>query len=469
MNVEAGVEMAWPLEPDDERVEAMGRDVLARIARFAADVTSVPRESHADGLIERMHRPPAEEPGDLTDLLDVFQSAAEQALDTAGPGYLAYFPAGGLFSSAFAELLAQVYNRYTAVADLSPALVAMEHGMVRWFCDRFGLPAGSTGLVTTGGSMATLTAVVAARDDRLGGPSPDGTVYVTTETHFSVARAARITGIPADRVRVVPTRGLRMDPVAAAELIAADRARNLRPFLLVGSAGTTSSGTVDPLGDLAGLARDEGLWFQVDAAYGGGFQLTERGRVRLSGVERADSIALDPHKALFLQYGTGLLLVRDGRTLAAAFADGGDYVQDVGAVDGLPDYGFLGPELTREFRGFRLWLPLHLHGIGAFRAMLDEKLDMAELAYHRLAADPRFEVLAQPDLTVLNFRLRAGEGPTRRLLERINSTGRIFLSSTRITGEFHLRLNASNHRTRPAHLRAALDLITAGAAEVPPQ
>jgi aromatic-L-amino-acid decarboxylase len=335
---------------------------------------------------------------------------------------------------------------------------------MRWFCDLFGLPETSTGLVTTGGSMATLTALVAARDDRLDGSPRDGTVYVTAQTHFCVARAARIAGIPAEHVRVVPTRGLRMDPAAAADMIEADRARHLRPFLLVGTAGTTSSGTVDPLATLAGIARAEGLWFHVDAAYGGGFQLTSRGRACFGGIEQADSIVLDPHKALFLQYGTGLLLVRHRRTLAAAFTDRGDYVQDIQSVDGLPDYGFLGPELTREFRGARLWLPLHLHGVAAFRDMLDEKLDLADLAYQRLTADGRFDVPWPPDLTVLNFRLRAGSraagGPTRRLLDRVNATRRAFLSSTRIDGEWYLRLNASSHRTRAKHLHATLDLLT---------
>lgn len=452
------------LEPDRELVDALGQEVLTRIADFAATVSEPKPARAADpDLVQRMLRPPPERPGELPGLLDAFQAAAEQALDTAGPGYLAYFPAGGLVSSAFAELLAQTYNRFTAVADLAPALVAMESSVLRWLCDQFRLPPGSIGLPTTGGSMATLTAVVAARHDRLGDAFAEGTVYVTEHTHFCVERAARIAGLPARHVRVVPTRGLRMDPSAAADLIAEDRARGLRPFLMVATGGTTSSGTVDPLDRLAELTHREGLWLHVDAAYGGGFQLTERGRERLAGIERADSIVIDPHKSLFLQYGTGVLLMRDARTLAAAFSGGGDYVQDVQPVGGLPDYGFLGPELTREFRGLRLWLPLHLHGVAAFRAMLDEKLDLAELAYQQLAAHPRVEVPWHPDLTVVNFRLEGDDERSRDLLDRINASGRFFLSSTRIDGRFYLRLNATNHRTRASHLRDALSLIAAAA------
>lgn len=450
-----------PLEPDRHAIEAMGRAVMVRIAEFVESVTRAPasRFGAAEPSVEEMLRPPPEGPGELDALLDVFESAARQGVDTAAPGYLAYFPAGGLVSSALAELLAQIYNRFTGVAELAPALVAMEHGVLRWLCDQFTLPPGSGGLTTTGGSMATLAALVAARHDRLGDGIGDGTIYVTEHTHFCVERAARIAGLPAERVRIVPAEGLRMDPAAAQRMIRADRVRGLRPFLLVGTAGTTSTGTIDPLPGLAALARTENLWFHVDAAYGGGFQLTERGRERLAGIEHADSIVFDPHKSLFLQYGTGVLLVRDAGALAAAHRGGGHYVQDVGTVRDLPDYGYLGPELTREFRGLRLWLPLHLHGVDAFRAALNAKLDLARHAWRELAADPLFEVPWEPDLTVVTFRLRGDDERNHRFLERINATGRIFLSSTRVADRFLLRLNPTNHRTGAGDVRDALDLI----------
>jgi aromatic-L-amino-acid decarboxylase len=189
------------------------------------------------------------------------------------------------------------------------------------------------------------------------------------------------------------------------------------------------------------------------------FQLTARGSERLAGIERADSIAVDPHKSLFVQYGTGVLLVRDPIALQAAHSGGGDYLQDLGTTAGLPDYGHVGPELTREFRGLRLWLPLHLHGVAAFRAALDEKLDLADLAYRQLAMDARFEVPGPPDLTVVIFRLRGDDEPNRRLLERINGTGRIFLSTTRVEGRYFLRLNPTSHRTHATHVHEAIALI----------
>ncbi|MEU6780296.1 aminotransferase class V-fold PLP-dependent enzyme [Nonomuraea angiospora] len=451
-------ESALPLELDRSAVARLGRQAVDFLADWVAELDSAPASDYGqvDRLATALLRPPADGPGDFGALLETFRQAAGQGVNTAGPGYLAYFPAGGLVTAALAELLAQAANRFTGVAQMSPALVAMEHGVLTWFCDRFGLPAGAGGLVTTGGSPATLSALLAARHGR-----PDGgTLYVTEHTHYCVAKAARIAGLPPERIRVVPaTADLRMDVAAAARMIADDRAAGLRPFLLVGTAGTTSSGTVDPLPELGELARREGLWFHVDAAYGGGFQLTERGRTRLAGIEAADSIVLDPHKSLFLPYGTGLLLVRDQAVLHAAHAADGRYLQDLRALDGLPDYGHLGVELTREFRGLRLWLPLHLHGVDAFERELDEKLDLAGHVHRRLAEDPRFEVPWRPDLTVVLFRLRGTDERNRRLLADVNDTRRVFLSSTTVDGRFFLRLCVLSFRTHADRVEEALGII----------
>ncbi|MEV0231009.1 aminotransferase class V-fold PLP-dependent enzyme [Nonomuraea sp. NPDC050786] len=463
-------ERALPLDLDPSAIARLGRHAVDFLADWVRELDSAPASDYeqAERLTTALRRPPGDGPGDFGALLELFREAAAQGVDTAGPGYLAYFPAGGLVTAALAELLAQTVNRFTGVAQVAPALVAMEHGVLTWFCDRFGLPPGAGGLVTTGGSVGTLSALLAARqalgDATLGG----GTIYVTEHTHYCVAKAARIAGLPAERIRTVPaTADLRMDVPSAAAMIAADRAAGLRPFLLVGTAGTTSSGTVDPLPELGELARREGLWFHVDAAYGGGFQLTERGRARLAGIEMADSIVLDPHKSLFLPYGTGLLLVRDPHVLHAAHAADGRYLQDLSPMGDLPDFGHLGVELTREFRGLRLWLPLHLHGVRAFERELDEKLDLTADLHRRLAQDPRFELPWQPDLTVVLFRLRGTDERNRRFLAEINATRRVYLSSTTIDGRFYLRLCVLSFRTHADRVEEALGIIrTAASREV---
>lgn len=347
----------YPLEPDRDEMLAMGRQTVETVADFVEGLPKALADGGglSDALQTELLAPPGEAPKPLGGLLDQWRTAAAHAVETAGPSYLAYIPGGGLFTAALAELLAQGFNRYTGVSGLAPGPVALEHGVLRWMCDVFGLPAGSGGITTTGGSLATLAALVAAREDRLGDEFSDGTLYVTAHTHGCVAKAARIAGFRAERIRTVPTTAeRRMDWSAAERMIAADRAAGLRPFALVGTAGTTDTGTTDDLPELGGLARREGLWFHVDGAYGGFFQLTERGRQRLTGIETADSIVLDPHKGMFLPYGTGVLLTRDVATLRAPFASRGQYLQDLDEDGGLPDFADLSPELTRDFRGLRL-------------------------------------------------------------------------------------------------------------------
>ena len=460
----------YPLEPDRRAMDDMGRRALALIADFVGGLPDAPAGNVHDigPRLPEYLLPPGEGPGDLGDLLDRFGEAAAVAVETAGPRYMAYVGGGGLYTSALAEMVARAFNRYTTLSSFAPALVALEESVLRWLCRQFGLPGTAGGVTTTGGSLATLVAVVAARHDRLGDDFAAGTLYVTAHTHRCVAKAARLAGLPPAAVRTVPTTpDLRMDPEAAAEMISRDRARGLRPFLLVASAGTTSTGAVDPIEELAQLAQSERLWNHVDAAYGGFFQLTERGRARFAGIEHADSVVLDPHKGLFLPHGTGILLVRNPAAVGAAHAVDGAYLQDLDADRPLPDYAELGPELTRDYRGLRIWLPLHLHGVGAFRQALDEKLDLAAWAYRELGADPALELPWEPDLSIVPFRLRgddSADGDNQRLLERIHATRRLYLSSTRIDGRQLLRLCIISHRTHRPDVEDAVGIIRAAVA-----
>lgn len=451
------------LDPDErtmtEWFEAAGRFVTSFVGGLDDAPANGPDLPVA--LARRLGRPPPAGPGRFDDLLDTFAKAATHAMGTAGPRFFAYVPGGGLVSSAVAEMLARAVNRQTAVAWAAPGLVTMEQGVLRWLCSEFGLPAGSAGLITTGASMGTLAALVAARHQHLGDDFGDGALYVTDHTHFCVAKAARIAGLR--HVRVVPTTAdLIMDVPAAARMIAEDRAAGLRPFLVVGTAGTTAAGTVDPLGDLAVLAHREDLWLHVDGAYGGFFQLTRRGRDLFTGIAAADSITLDPHKGLFLPYGTGVLLVRDPSTLRAAHAEEGPYLRaDEGA---LPNYGDLGPELTREFRGLRLWLPLHLHGVDAFRAALDEMLDLAAHAHDALRRTPGIDAPWHPQLSTTVFRDVAGNSATRRLLDQVHASNTVSLSSTTIGHQLLIRMCVLSHRSHQTHVDDAIDLIRAAAA-----
>lgn len=448
---------------DAPGLDAMLPPVHAALHEFLAGLEGACADGRREADLEPFRTPPATGPTPLTELLRTVRDAAALAVETAGPRYFGYIPGGGLPSSAVGELLGRVLNRYTGLADLAPGLVALEDGVLRWLASVFGLPAGANGLLTTGGSQAVLAAVLAARERHLAERDLSrGRIYLSDQAHHSVGKAARIVGLGRSAVRLLPTTdGRRIDPAAVRAAIREDRAAGLVPFLIVGTAGTTNAGAVDPLGELAHVAAEEDLWFHVDGCYGGFFQLTERGRARLFGIDRADSITLDPHKSLFLPYGTGVLLVRDPGTLAAAVADdeGGAYLQDIQHT-ALPDYAHLGPELTREHRGLRLWLPLHLHGVDAFRAALDEKLDLAEHTHRRLAEHPALEALEPPELSTTVFRVHGPDKENRALLDRINATGRIFCSSTHLDGRLTLRLCVLSHRTHRSHVDTAIEIIT---------
>jgi aromatic-L-amino-acid decarboxylase len=465
--------------PEDRTLELTGealrRLIHAAAERVVAHVDSLPAQPSADvqggaalarSLAETMPETgtPAEE---LLDLL--FERVVPKSFNTAGPGYLAYIPGGGLPQSAVADLVSDATNRYVGVFAAAPGLAQLESNVVRWFCDIAGLPAEARGILTSGGSLATFSALVAARRDRLPEDFLSGTIYVSDQTHHAVQKAAILAGFPEDRVREIAVDErfrIRLDTLASA--IAADRSSGRTPFLLVGNAGTTNTGAVDDLPALADLAARESLWFHVDAAYGGFFLLTEDGRRILRGIERADSIVLDPHKGLFLPYGTGALLVRNGETLKRAHALSAEYMPSMQEDEDLTDFNLLSPELSRDFRGLRIWLPIRMHGIGPFRRNLEEKLALARWAADRLREIPEIEIVAEPQLSILAFRrVRPGaDGPdldreNRRLLERINARKRVYLTGTVVGGRFAIRICVLSFRTHRERMEMALEDIRA--------
>jgi aromatic-L-amino-acid decarboxylase len=312
--------------------------------------------------------------------------------------------------------------------------------------------------------MANFTALVTARRERLPKDFLSGTLYASDQVHHSVIKAALLAGFPEENVRAIPVdRHFRITLDALRSHIKADRKQGLSPFFLVASAGTTNTGAIDDLAALADVAREERLWLHVDAAYGGFFMLTERGQKAMRGMDRADSVTLDPHKALFLPYGTGSLLVRDGGALRRAHTVHADYMPPMQADPDLVDFCLYSPELSRDFRGLRVWLPFKLHGSGAFRRSLDEKLDLAEWVTGELRQIPGMEIVAAPQLSLVAFRLaKAGLDPAqwndlnRRLLEKVNARQRVFLTGTTLGGRYVLRICVLSFRTHVDRLRIAV-------------
>jgi aromatic-L-amino-acid decarboxylase len=467
----------FPLEPSGAEMRALLDAALERVLAHVeslADQPSVDVEGAAE-LARSLVEPLPEEGVAQEDLLGLlFDRAIPKSFNTAGPGYLAYIPGGGLFESAVADLIATAVNRYVTVWQAAPALAQIEANVVAWFAGLLRYGDSARGVLTSGGSLANLAAVVTARREKLPADFLRGTIYVSDQVHHSVQKAAEVAGFPAANVRTVPSdEAFRIRVEVAREAVRRDRAAGFRPFLLVGSAGTTNTGAVDDLAAMAALAREEDLWFHVDGAYGGFFVLTDRGRHALRGIEQSDSATLDPHKTLFLPYGTGSLIVRDGEALRRAHSSQADYLPVRQSDPGRVDFCELSPELSREFRGLRVWLPVRLHGIRAFREQLDEKLDLALYAADKLRGMEEVEILAEPQLSTLAFRARpprtddAGlDDLNHRLLERINARRRIYLSGTRLRECFAIRICVVSFRTHRDRLDEGLDDIRASVAEV---
>lgn len=460
-----------PLDPSPDDMRAMGDAAVAYLIDFIRGLDAAPADA-TDGALElarELREHPPEMGEAFAPLFENVQRAVAHTFEYAGPGYLAYIPGGGLYTAALADFLAQGVNRYVGLWMPSPAAVQLEENVTRWLCDLFAFPDGAQGVLLSGGSMANLSAMVTARHARLGEDFGDGTYYVSEQAHASITKAATIAGFSRRNVRIVPTDAeLRMDPDALREAIRADRGNGMRPFLVAPSAGTTNTGAIDPLDAIADIAQDEGLWMHVDAAYGGFFHLTERGAAMFHGITRADSVTLDPHKGLFLPYGTGALVVRDGEALRDAHHEGAAYLQDLQPAGELPNYAESSPELSRDFRGLRVWMPLKLHGVSAFREALDEKLDLTAHLAGALRDEPLVDLCWEPQLTVVPFRLAGGsEDDQRRFLARINSSKRVFLSSTLVHGRYVLRACIVSHRTHKDRIDECIQIVHDAAAELP--
>ena len=425
--------------------------------------TYVQDQGSSEGLDGRI----AETPTRLKDLLAELGSSVDgPGINPASGGHLGYIPGGGLYPSAVGGFLAGISNRYSGVHFASPGAVRMEKALVRWMAELVGLPETAGGDLTSGGSTANLSAIVTARDTcKLHcADIPQSCVYMTRHVHHCVHKALRIAGLGECQLRFVPMdRRFRMDDSVLEDMIQADQDRGLRPWMVVASAGTTDTGAVDPLLKIAAICAAKGLWLHVDAAYGGFFLLCEEGRRALAGLDKADSIVMDPHKGLFLPYGTGAVLVRDERLLAQAHHYQADYMQDAR----LGDSGFspadLSAELSRPFRGLGLWLPLKLFGLAPYRAALAEKIWLARYFHERLSGMAGFVTGPFPDLSVLTFAYRPKQGDAedanRRLLQAVLRDGRVFISSTRVHGQFTLRAAILHFRTHRAEVDHLLEVL----------
>jgi aromatic-L-amino-acid/L-tryptophan decarboxylase len=384
------------------------------------------------------------------------------------PGYLAFIPASGTWPGALGDFIASALNIYAGSWMDSSGPSQLELTVLDWFKGWIGYSRESAGILVSGGSAANMTALACARETLLGAMSETVVVYVSDQGHSSIARAARVLGFRPNQVRVLPVdHRYRMRPAALASAMEADERAELRPMFVCAAAGSTNTGAVDPLHELAAICRARGAWLHVDAAYGGFAALSERGRELLAGIEQADSVALDPHKWLYQPFECGCLLVRNGKLLEDAFRITPDYLRDAEIASREVNFSDLGLQLTRMSRALKVWVSLQFFGVGAFRRAIDRCLDLAEEAERRILASGELELMSPRALSMVCFRRRPPGVDDEAVLERINAellrslndTGRALISSTRLRARYSLRMCIFNHTTTAKEVDFVLDWV----------
>lgn len=381
------------------------------------------------------------------------------------PRFFAFVPSSITWPGVLADFLASGYNinACTWLSASGPSQVELL--VLDWFRRWLGYPASAGGIFTSGGSAASLDALVAARE--AAGNPERASVYMSDQTHLGVARAARIIGVAAENVRQIRCDSrARIDVEVLAETLAQDRAAGLHPIAVCANAGTASSGAIDPLETLADLCEAQGIWLHVDGAYGGFAVLAEEGRRLLRGIERADSVSLDAHKWLFQPYEAGCLMVKDLSTLDNAFELRTDVLQDTIWGANHPNLANRGLQLSRSFRALKVWMSIQTFGMEAFRHAVSHTLELANKAGSYVEARPTLELLTPVSLGILCFRVvpqdaagdeQALEGINRAVLARIFWDEPALISSTTLGGAFSLRLCILNHETTWDDVRETLD------------
>ena len=460
--------IARSLEPSVDAREHARSAVIRYSEDFLKNIESLNAfNASSDNGIGFLDSPISESGIDIDEAISLIRENVDTpGLNPASGGHFGYIPGGGIYYSALGDYLADVFNRYAGIFFAAPGAVRMENMLIRWMNDLVGYPSEAAGNLTTSGSLANMIAIVTARDARniRSADVPRSVIYLSKQTHHSVDKAIRVAGLGECIVRHIPLdEKYKIVAGEFAKQIEADNAAGLNPFLVVASAGTTDVGAIDPLMEIGAIAKQHGLWYHIDAAYGGFFILTDEGKQKLKGIETSDSVIIDPHKGLFLPYGLGVVLVRNVDNLKRSYQFDAHYMQDAFAAPSELSPAELSPELTKHFRGLRLWLPLKLHGVAPFRACLEEKLLLAKY-FQAEVKKIGFESKVDPELSVVAYRYVPKNGEAnifnKRLLDAVVADGRVFISSTMLNGEFTLRFACLSFRSHLSTVDTLLEVLS---------
>lgn len=440
-----------PLEMSSDEMKSIFNQTESEVLRFMQEMPAKsPMGSAHDPAVNGMKKDfiipyqstknfPAH-PENYKNLMKIiFEDMAGYSQLPGHPGFAAYVAGAGNFISNTAQLIAQTLNPFTGHFMMAPGLVTLEMEVIKWFQTMVGYDTvSSQGFLTTGSSLASLSALAMARKEKIAGfDYSKVTAYTSSDSHHCIAKAWSILGLKKENLRQIPVTNFKMDAKLLSEKIEEDKARGFTPFMIVATLGSTKTGCVDSLQEILPISKKHNLWVHADGAYGALFMLTEKGRELLKGIDQVDSIALDPHKALSIPYGTGCLLVKNKDHMLFDYLSDDSYMPP--RPEGQVDYADITPELSRDFRGLRVWLPLKTLGVGPFQLNLEEKLKLAEWLASEISQIPELEIVSKPELSILTFAHKKGDAETKKLMEKINNKGTLFLSSCTIDGRVAIR------------------------------
>lgn len=458
------------LELDPEEMRALGYRAIDILVDHWTNIADRPAAvaMEPDTLRPILREPLPEGAGDWRGAIDFARTNVFESMgQIAHPRFFAFVPGPSNFVGAIADTLTSGYNTAASLWRETPGPAELELTTLEWLKELCGLPDDSEGVFVSGGSVANLTGLAAAREAKLGEDMGTAVAYCADQTHSSVARAFRILGFRRDQLKPIATNEQFRIDLAALELaIADDVAAGRRPFCIVGNAGTTNTGAIDDFSSMADLAQKHDMWLHVDGAYGGAASLVPRGRALLAGMDRADSIVIDPHKWLFQPYEAGVVFVRHPGLLDRTFSSNPEYLQDVAAGDQEVNFAERSIQLSRGLRAFKLWLSLKVFGAEAFRAAIDRGIDNAERAQIMLEETGRFEIVTPATIGVVTFRFMrdgldddAHDRLHRRIVDALLEDGYAFVTSTELRGRNCLRFCTINPRTTEADFVGTIERI----------
>ncbi len=456
------------LEPNEEIRTKWSKNVLEYSNNFLNTVNDINAfNEYAEEDINKINFDISDSPQDIKEILRQTKNDIDiPGLNPASGGHLGYIPGGGVYATSLGDYLAAVFNKYAGIYYAGPGAVKLENSMIRWMCSIVGFPKTASGNLTSGGSVATLIAIAAARDAKniTSINITKSVIYLTNQAHHSVKKAIRISGLSEAIIRYIPvTEHYKMDIKLLKKTIEKDKNAGLIPFLVVAAAGTTDTGAIDSLDEIAEIAKDNNMWMHTDAAYGGFFILVDSEKEKFKGIEKSDSVTIDPHKGLFLSYGIGAVLVKDINALNQTHSYQANYMQDKVETFNEPSPADLSPELTKHFRGLRMWLPLKLYGLKPFKAALEEKLLLTRYFYEEIKKIG-FETGPFPELSVMIYRYVPKNKDANRfnldIIEKVKKDGKVFLSSTKLNGVIWLRLAVLSFRTHKNTIDYTLNLLS---------